>query len=209
MVEEEQIARWVIGLEKGDPADEQAQQFLSGARLAWPHVLAHTRRELAGRRLNSSEITSTTFEIWEEVLRSVWKTLGRKPDAALQIRSMENYLVGVFHHRLNRRLKSGRSRDTALEFLPPEDLESLKAGGSIDECYTTRLHQNIQMEKVYAQLNDKVRNALIARIYGFSWGEIAQHFQIEEQNLIMRVRYAIRKVKESLTRKRGIGSRGV
>lgn len=205
MVEDEQIARWIIGLENGDLADEQAQQFLDAARLAWPHVLAHTRRELAGRRLSSGEITSATFEIWEEVLRSVWNTLRRKPDAALQIRSMENYLVGIFHHRLNRRLKHKRSIDAVFEFLPPEDLESLKSV-EIDEGYSTRLHQNIQMDRVYAQLDEKVRNALIARIYGFSWGEIAQHFQIKEQNLIMRVRYAIRKVSESMTRQHGSGS---
>src|SRR5579859_5891388 len=206
MVEEEQVARWVIGLEQGAEADDQAQQFLDAARLAWPHVLAHTRRELAGRRLSSSEITSATFEVREDVLRSVWNTLRRKPEAALQIRSMDNYLVGIFHHRLNRRLKYGKSRDAVIEFLPPEDLESLRALRGADNGYATRLHQNIQMEKVYAQLDDKMRKALIARIYGFSWGEIAQHFQIEEQNLIMRVRYAIRKVKESLTKKRGIGS---
>jgi DNA-directed RNA polymerase specialized sigma24 family protein len=201
MVEEEQVARWVVGLAEGAQADNQTQQFLDAARLAWPHVLAHTRRELSGRRLSSGEVTSAAFEIWEEVLRSVWGTLRRHPDALHQIRSMENYLVGIFHHRLNRRLKYGRSRDTVLEFLPPEDLESLKALGHVDEGYATRLHQNIQMEKVYAQLDEKVRRALIARIYGFSWGEIAQHFQVEEQNLIMRVRYAIRKIKENFSRK--------
>lgn len=43
-------------LEKGAQADDHAQQFLDAARLAWPHVLAHTRRELSGRRLSSAEI---------------------------------------------------------------------------------------------------------------------------------------------------------
>jgi DNA-directed RNA polymerase specialized sigma24 family protein len=68
------------------------------------------------------------------------------------------------------------------------------------------MQHSIQMEKVYASLDDNIRRVLIARIYGFSWGEIAQHFQIEEQNLVMRVRYAIRKIRESFIKKRGVGS---
>jgi DNA-directed RNA polymerase specialized sigma24 family protein len=205
MVEQEQVARWIIGLAMGEEADELAQQFLEAARLAWPRVLAHTRRELASQYLSPSEITSATCEIWEEVLRSVWGTFRRQPDSARQVRSMESYLIGTFHHRLNRQLKSKRSHDAVLEFLPPAELAELKTIESIDDGYVVRVQHSIQMEKVYARLDENVRRALIARIYGFSWGEIAHHFQIEEQNLVMRVRYAIRKVRESFTKKRGVG----
>ena len=48
MLEQEQVARWIIGLAMGEEADELAQQFLEAACLAWPRVLAHARRELAG-----------------------------------------------------------------------------------------------------------------------------------------------------------------
>jgi DNA-directed RNA polymerase specialized sigma24 family protein len=206
MLEQEQVARWIIGLAVGEEADELAQQFLKGARLAWPRVLAHARRELAAQYLSSSAISSATFEIWEEVLRSVWGTFRRQPDSALQVRSMENYLIGTFHHRFNRQLKSKRSHDSVLEFLPPAELAELKTAENVDDSYAVRMQHSIQMEKVYASLDDNIRRVLIARIYGFSWGEIAQHFQIEEQNLVMRVRYAIRKIRESFIKKRGVGS---
>jgi DNA-directed RNA polymerase specialized sigma24 family protein len=200
MVEEEQVARWIIGLAEEDEADDHTQQFLDAARLAWPHVLAHTRRKLSGRGLTSSEVTSATFEIWEEVLRSVWGTLRRHPDAVLKIRSMENYLIGVFHHRLNRRLKYGRLNDAVIEFLPPDELAARERVEHADQEQLAHLNRRLQMEKVYAQLDDKMKKALVARIYGFSWGEIAEHFQIEEKNLIMRVRYAVRRVRERLSR---------
>ena len=202
MVEQEQIARWIIGLAANETADAKATEFLAAVRLGWPRVLAHARRELAGRNLSSNEITSVTFEVWEEVLRSVWNTLCRPTDTAREIHNLENYLIGIFHHRFNRRLKYKRSRDAILEFLPPEKFEALTCTASIDDTYAARMHQSIQMDQVYDQLDEKIRKALVARIYGFSWGEIARHFEIEEQNLVMRVRYAIRKVRENFTRKR-------
>lgn len=200
VLDQDQVARWVVGLTDGAQADEQTGRFLECSSLAWPCVLAHVRRDLTRQGLNSDEIKSLAIEIWEETLRSVWKTCQLRPKSVARIENLENYLIGSFHHRFNRRLKRKRVRDSMLEFLPPAELADIRGTANVDEDYAVRIHRGIQLERIYAEMNQNVRRAIIARIYGFSWAEIADRLQIEEQNLIMRVQYAIRKVRNRFSR---------
>lgn len=199
MFEQDQVTRWVVGLADGDQADEQTSKFLVSSSLAWPHVLAHVRHELSHQGLNSNEVASLALEIWEKTLRSVWMTWQLRPSWAGQIQNLENYLIGAFHHRLNRHLKQKRRRDSIVEFRPLQELVEMKDASNVDEDYAPRIHRGIQLEQAYSGMNPNMRRALIARLYGFSWSEIAEKLQIGEQNLIMRVQYAIRKARGKFT----------
>jgi len=202
MVEEDQIARWILGLGANELGDVQTSKLLESSRLAWPRVLAHTRKQLARQQLSPQEINSVAFEIWEIVLRSVWKTIQRRPANGTEIANLENYLIGAFHHRLNRHLKLRRRHAGIIQFLPPDELAELGNRKHSGRNQASRTEERIQLREVYAMIDDNARKAVIARLYGFSWSEIAQTFEIEEQNLIMRVQYAIRKVRQKLTKTR-------
>jgi DNA-directed RNA polymerase specialized sigma24 family protein len=197
MLEQDQLAKWIVGLGPQEEGNERAREFVQASRQAWPRVLAHTRRELSNQRFDRAEITSLVLEIWEAVLRSVWKTLQDSSGAA-EVKNLENYLIGAFHHRLNRHLKQKRRRDASLEFVPPQELIELSSHDSIDEDWAVRIDRAVQLKQVYAMMDEKIRKAIIAKVYGFSWSEIAKTFQIEEQNLIMRVQYAIRKIRQKI-----------
>jgi len=129
-------------------------------------------------------------------LRSVWKTLQQDPDAKNNVKNLQNYLIGTFHHRFNRYLKRKRIHNAVVEFLPPQELIGVSGTSHQKHDWEDEAQRVIQLEQVYAQMDADTRKALIARVYGFSWLEIANTFQIEEQNLIMRVQYAIKKVRE-------------
>ena len=67
MLDQDQIAKWIIGLAADDRSDARTAEFLEATRLGWPRVLAHARRELSGRQLNATEISSLALEIWESL----------------------------------------------------------------------------------------------------------------------------------------------
>jgi DNA-directed RNA polymerase specialized sigma24 family protein len=207
MLEQDQIARWIVGLAPQEQGSEQAQGFIRASQQVWPRVLAHARRELSDKHLSGTEITSFVLEIWEQVLRSVWKTLQRANTAA-DIKNLENYLIGTFHHRLNRNLKHRRIQDNLLAFLPPEELSEFPSRDQRGD-WATQTERTVQLNQVYAMMDDNIRRAVIAKVYGFSWAEIAKTFRIDEQNLIMRVQYAFRKIRAKLDRHRKPGLRKV
>lgn len=194
MLEQDQLAQWIVGSEE-DPANESTRNFVAASRAAWPRALAQTRRELSNQGLSRAEIESLALEIWELVLRSVWRTWQSRENA---IKDPENYLIAAFCHRLNRRLKLKRRRDAVLEFLPPEKLIEVSGRDNGDAGCELRIHRGIQLEQVYAMMDERTRKAFIARVYGFRWAEIAETFEIQEQNLIMRLQYAIRKIRGKL-----------
>lgn len=200
MPEQDQVARWIIGLRDEGSADERTLKFLECSSRAWSSALAHVRRELAGKALNKDEIDSLALEIWEKTLRSVWRTWQWQPSAASRIENLEDYLMGAFHHRLNRHLKRQRLRDSVLEFRPLEELEQMKGAVNVDHDFVSRVQRGIQLQEAYTEMKDEIRLALSAKLYGFSWQEIAKRFHIDEQNLIMRVQYATRKIRRKLNR---------
>jgi DNA-directed RNA polymerase specialized sigma24 family protein len=170
--------------------------------VAWSSVLAHGRREAKREGLTADEGVSLAIEMWEETLRSVWKTWQQRPTLAWQIRNLESYLIGAFRHRWNRHLKRKRLHDSILEFREPEELAEMRCKANIDEDYALRIHRGMQLEKAYEWMNPNIRRAIIASAYGFSWAEIAKKLQVEEQNLIMRVQYALRKIRGRLAQTR-------
>ena len=195
MLKQDQVARWIIGLRDDSEADGRTLKFLEGSLRAWPRVLAHVRHELSNSTLSGDEAESLALEIWEQTLRSVWRTWQERPNLADRIENLENYMIGAFHHRLNRFLKRQRLRDAVMEFRPLEELVRMKGAVNVDEGFAPRVQRGIQLQKAYMEMKEDIRLALTAKMYGFSWKDIAKRFGIDEQNLIMRVQYAIRKVR--------------
>lgn len=198
MLKQDQVARWIMGLRDDSKADGRTLEFLECSSRAWPGALAHVRHELSKSALNGDEVDSLALEIWEQTLRSVWRTWQDRPNLANRIENLENYMIGAFHHRLNRRLKRQRLRDAVLEFRPLEELAQMKGAANVDEDFAPRIERGIQLQEAYTEMKEEIRLAMTAKIYGFSWRDIAKRFDIEEQNLIMRVQYAIRKVRGKL-----------
>src|SRR5207247_11381999 len=93
------------------PVDED---LLAAARKAWPRVLAHVRAELFDRELGP-ERTALAAEVWDRVLRSVAKTRLRNTNRRPPISDLESYLIGVYHHRFNRRLRHRQRRAETIQ----------------------------------------------------------------------------------------------
>jgi len=191
MIEQEAIASWIVSTSESRSKGVQTASFLEASRLAWPRVLAHARRKLSNKHFSSAELTSLVLEIWEDVLRSVWRLLGSS--RSTPIANLEHYLIGSFHHRLTRERKKEKRRESALHFLPPEELIQLPSPYTLDAEYQNRVHRQIELDRFCAAVDARLRAILIARLYGLSWSEISQLCHVEEQRLIMRVQYAVRK----------------
>jgi RNA polymerase sigma factor (sigma-70 family) len=202
MLEQDQVARWVVGLKQEDLPDERTAKFLECSSAVWRFVLAHGRREATREGLTTDEGISLALEVWEETLRSVWKTWQQRPTWAWRIRNPEKYLIGAFRHRWNRHLKRKRLHDSILEFREPQELAEMQCEANMDEDSALRIYRGMQLEQAYQWMNPKIRHAIIASAYGFSWAEIAKKLGIDEQNLIMRVQYALRKVRDRLAQRR-------
>jgi len=71
-------------------ADSSAgkQELLDCARRGWPRALAYARRQVP-THVPADERDSLAAEVWEAVLRSVSKTLGRTKRARQKILDLE------------------------------------------------------------------------------------------------------------------------
>src|SRR5215470_16400576 len=108
---------WVLlGTKQGPDGPPVAvdEELLAAARKAWPRVLAHVRGELFEKE-SGPERTALAADIWDRVLRSVAKTRERNKDRRPSISDLESYLIGVFHHRFNRKLKQEQRRAENIE----------------------------------------------------------------------------------------------
>jgi DNA-directed RNA polymerase specialized sigma24 family protein len=131
--------------EKPLPVDEE---LLAAAREAWPHVLAHARRELIDKE-SGSDRTALAADVWERVLRSVAKTRQRSRDYQPPISDLQSYLIGAFHHRFNRLLKSEHKRQETIELVASTvDLELIE--GALDTEWAAELERAITLKQITA-----------------------------------------------------------
>jgi len=198
MLDQDQVARWVIGKMVGELNEEPAQSFVDGASKAWPPVLAYTKRVVRSQERPAHDATSLAWELWEGVLRSVWRTYQGGRGNARPIADLQKYLIASFQHRLHRRLRVEQDRGNLLQFLPPEELLDLAAAAHADRRAAMRVQQGLELEEIYEALDSRIRPALTARMHGFSWAEVALGCGLKEQTLIMRVQYALRKTRAKL-----------
>jgi len=196
MLDQDNIAKWVTDLNAKSVADVKKTQFIEAARRVWPRNVAYARREMTNQHIDAIDASTVAAEIWEAALRSVWKTFCTDENNEIHIRNLSSYLTGAFQHRFNRYLRQARYREAMLELLPTEKLIVLQTPDDSSQGSVARIHHKIQLEQVYAMLDNNIRWVLVARCHGFAWQEIAKALNTDKQNLIMRVQYAIRKIRE-------------
>ena len=166
-------------------------ELISVASRLWPRVQAHARRALANK--NSDDSVALAAEVWEGVLQSVAKTRQRRSGKGSEIVDLEAYLFGAFHHRFNRALKKERRRQTTIELVASShDLEQLP--GARDWKSARDLELSIQVKEVIQNMDDWTRRAWAAKVYGYTWKEIAEHMGLKEHQVKLRFGHALRKL---------------
>jgi RNA polymerase sigma factor (sigma-70 family) len=173
----------------------EISELIVVARRLWPRIQAHAYRKQPAK--NSDEALAFASEVWEGVLRSVAKTIQRSNGRNGQIKNMEAYLFGAFHHRFNRALKKERRRLQAIQHLPSSrDLERLRQA---DDSKAVRdLEQSIQLKEAVRNMDEWTRKVWAARQYGYSWKQIATQLRLTEHQVKLRFRYAISKLRARL-----------
>ena len=183
---------WVLSKSSSDKKAQPLEtELISAASRLWPRVQAHARRELGNR--DSDDGIALAAEVWEGVLQSVARTVQRRNGTGPSIADLDAYLFGVFHHRFNRTLKKERRRQETIELIPStRDLELLP--GARDSKSQHDLEQSIQVKEVVHNMDDWTRRVWIAKTYGYSWREIAEHVGLSEPTAKARFHNALRKL---------------
>jgi DNA-directed RNA polymerase specialized sigma24 family protein len=188
---------WVLLRSKQHQGEDPEQidgELLAAARQAWPCVLAHVRRELGIRRLDIDE-TALAADVWEGVLRSVWRTRQRRTDHRPPIADLESYLIGAFHHRFNRFLKREQRRIETIELVSSSvELEGYESAR--DDGWALEIERAITVKQIISHMDEWTRKVWSARQYGYSWKEIAGWSGTSEQRAKKRFEYGLEKTRE-------------
>jgi RNA polymerase sigma factor (sigma-70 family) len=155
----------------------------------WPRIKAHVRRKFSNN--NSEDGMALAAEVWEAALISVSKTLQRKNRPVVV--DMEAYLFGVFLHRFNRAMQRERRREQTFENVDSAtDLERISGGQ--DRKSAPDLERSVQIQEVIENMDAWTRDVFAARVYGYSWREIAEIQGMEESRTRLRFRYLLNKI---------------
>lgn len=161
------------------------------AKRLWPRVRAHARKQLAHQHSDDSETLAA--EVWESVLRSVSKTLARHPETTSTVLNLESYLFGAFLHRFNRALKRERRRQETIEpVASTSELERLPEAR--DWKSADDMERSLQVQEVMDSMDPWTRRVFAARLYGYTWKEIAERHDLSESTAKLRFRYALRRL---------------
>ena len=161
----------------------------------WPRVLAIARRELADK-VATEERKALTLEAWEDTLLSVAETLKRHRGKDT-IKDLEGFLVGTFQHRLSRAILREKGLSEAIEFLPStEELAELK--NARDEDWARNLENDLLIKEVLRRMDGWTRTVWMELRYGYSWKKIAKHLGMTVQQVKMRFRYNIEKLRRQI-----------
>jgi len=188
---------WVIA----GPDDEAGnrsnshERLLDAARSAWPNVLSYAR--LADGRDSESLAT----EVWEELLRSVLRTMLRLGNLH-HVTNLESYLIGAFRHRFQRALvKERQYRQKVLLTDSVEKLESL--GRVADWKPVERLERELQVQQALKLMDPWTRRVWNYIKYGYSIKEIAKRFDLTEFQVEFRYRRRLTRLRDYLRRRGG------
>jgi len=188
---------WVIA----GPDDEAGsrskshERLLDAARSAWPNVLSYAR--LAD--VPDSECLAT--EVWEELLRSVLRTMRRLGNLH-HVTNLESYLIGAFRHRFQRALvKERQFRQKVLLTDSVEKLESL--GRVADWKPVERLERELQVQQALKLMDPWTRRVWNYVKYGYSIKEIARRLGLTEFQVEFRYRRRLTRLRDYLRRRGG------
>jgi DNA-directed RNA polymerase specialized sigma24 family protein len=181
---------------RSDPSAEG--EFITAARSAWPKALAHARREQSRNRFDQDALAT---EVWEDVLQSVAKTIGRLNARHGQIADMEAYLLGSFYHRFSRALRKEDRREETIHLVSSvDDLEALAA-----RDHTPRgqaLDSTVHVAELIRRMDTWSRRVWVAREYGYSWKEIGRSLGISEDQALLRFRRRMQNLRQRLSRRK-------
>ena len=189
---------WILSTPDGSGktlSQHTDNELIVVARRLWPRVQAHARRERGNTSFDDSLVLAS--EVWEGVLQSVSKTLHRLDGKSAQIVDLDGYLFGAFHHRFNRAMKKERRRQEMIQLVPlSRDLELF--AGAQDSKAVHDLERSVLVKEVTENMDAWTRKVWIARHYGYSWKEVAEHVGLREQQAKLRFRYAMGKLRARL-----------
>ncbi len=188
---------WVIA----GPDDEAGnrskshERLLDAARSAWPNVLSYAR--LAD--VPDSECMAT--EVWEELLRSVLRTM-RRLGHLHHVTNLESYLIGAFRHRFQRALV--KERQYRQKVLLTESVEKLESLGRIaDWKPVERLERELQVQQALKLMDPWTRRVWNYVKYGYSIKEIAKRLDLTEFQVEFRYRRRLTRLRDYLRRRGG------
>ena len=161
---------WVIRRlqqEAGGDANPLPAEVLTAARVVWPRIPVLVANEIKPQgSLREAEVLAA--EIWEEVLRSVSRAIGRNGNYASSIRDPESYLLVAFQHRFRRFRKAEHGRRDRF----PSASTSLDLGlveGTQDATRILELERAITVRQIIDRMDPWTKKAWQARQFGYSW----------------------------------------
>src|SRR5208282_6076871 len=93
-----------------------------------------------------SDRTALAADVRERLLRSVAKTRQRSRDYQPPISELQSYLIGAFHHRFNRLLRSEHKRQETIELVAwTADRELIE--GAVDTEWAAEVERAITLKR--------------------------------------------------------------
>jgi len=186
---------WVIAGADDDARkrSKSHERLLDAARIAWPHALSYARSA------DVADWECLATEVWEELLRSVLRTM-RRLGHLHHVTDLEAYLIGAFRHRFHRELI--RERHYRKNVLLPESVETLESLGRIQDWKSVeRLERDLQVQQTLKMLDPWTRRVWSYIKYGYSIKEIARHLDLTEFQVEFRYRRSLARLREYLRRR--------
>jgi len=190
---------WVIRRlqqEAGGDADPFPAAVMAAARVVWPRICTLVANEIEPQgSLREAEVLAA--EIWEGVLRSVSRAIGRNGNYASSIRDPEAYLLVAFQHRFRRFQKAEHGRRDRF----PAASTSLDLGlveGALDATWILELERAITVRQVTDRMDPWTKKAWQARQFGYSWKEIAARSGLSEQAAKKKFEYGLEKTRQRI-----------
>jgi DNA-directed RNA polymerase specialized sigma24 family protein len=171
------------------------ERLLDAARSAWPNALSYAR----SADVADSEYLAT--EVWEELLRSVFRTMCRLGNLH-HVSNLESYLTGAFRHRFRRALL--KERHYRRRFLLAESVETLESLGRIQDWKPVeRLEHDLQVHQILKLMDPWTRRVWNYIKYGYSIKEIARHLELTEFQVEFRYRRKLTRLRDYFRRRGG------
>ena len=188
---------WVIA----GPDDEARnrskshERLLDAARRAWPNVLSYARS------VDVADCEWLATEVWEELLRSVLRTMRRLGNLH-HVTNLESYLIGAFRYRFQRTLS--KERQYRQKFLITESIENLESLGRIQDWKPVqRLERELKVQQALKVMDPWTRRVWNYIKYGYSIKEIARRLDLTEFQVEFRYRRRLARLRDYFRRRGG------
>jgi DNA-directed RNA polymerase specialized sigma24 family protein len=186
---------WIISscFSGSGPGVTGQEQLTHSARRVWPYVCSHVSRELGAQR-HDPENATLAAEVWEDVLQSVARSLGRSRVCSAEIDDMDAYLVGVFRHRFNRIRSRQKQRERTIQLIATAaELDAIAAKRGLYAVFDCE--RRVLAKEVFGVMDQWLRRVWTARQYGYSWKEIAGPLNKPEASVKVRFRYKLARLR--------------